>query len=144
HHHVGRVDLVGGEEALRANAERRRHAGAVLLDQRGLVVRSLPAVEALIDAAGHAAVAGEEGVANARERGERRGLESGAHDSNPGSSPSRGCAMAMTLNISPMPVRPGAVKRASAASIASACAAVAPALSLPARSTMPRRRRNSP
>ncbi len=66
-HHVGRMDLVGGEEVLRLNADGGGHARAVLGDVLRLVVRTGAAVEAFIDAARHAAVAGEEGVADAVE-----------------------------------------------------------------------------
>ena len=62
------MDLIGGEEAIRRDAERRRHAGAVLGDVRGRVLGADAAIEAGIDAVGHAAVAGEEGVPDAGER----------------------------------------------------------------------------
>ena len=63
-----RMDLIGGEEAVRLDAERRRHARAVFGDWRGVVVRADAAVEARIDAVGNAAFAGEEGVADAGQR----------------------------------------------------------------------------
>ena len=78
-HDVGRMDLIGGEEAIRPHPERRRHAGAVLGDLGGRVVGARAAVEARIDAVGHAAVAREEGVADAGERGERGGLQHARH-----------------------------------------------------------------
>ena len=74
---VGRMDLIGGEEAIRPHPERRRHAGAVLGDVRGRVLGARAAIEAGIDAVGHAAVAREEGVPDAGERGECGGLQAG-------------------------------------------------------------------
>ncbi len=66
-HHVGRMDLVGGEQVVRPHPERRRHARAVLRYLGGRIVGACPAVETRIDPVGHAAFAGEEGVANAGE-----------------------------------------------------------------------------
>ena len=63
HHHVGRVDLVGAQERLRGDAERGRHAGAVLGHVLARIGRSDTAVEARIDAQRGAALAGEEGMA---------------------------------------------------------------------------------
>ena len=65
-----------------------------------------------------------------------------AQVSNPGSAPSRGSAIASTLNNSP--IWSGAVRRASAASISAACCGVAFACSRAARCSIPSRRRNSP
>ena len=62
---LGRMHLIEGEEAVRLDAERRRHARAVFRDMAGVVLRAGAAIEARIDAAGHAAGAGEEGMANA-------------------------------------------------------------------------------
>src|SRR5581483_6712261 len=73
--HVGRVDLIAGHKMSRRDAQRRRHAGAVLAHVLGRVVRAEAAVEALIDALRHAAYAGEEGVADVGQRGERWGLD---------------------------------------------------------------------
>ena len=70
-HHLRRMDLIGGEEAIRRDAERCRHAGAVLRHVRGRIVGAGAAVEACVDAVGDAARAGEEGVADAGQRGQR-------------------------------------------------------------------------
>ncbi len=115
HHHVGRMDLIGRDQAIRRHAERCGHAGAVFGDLVGRIVRADAAIERGIDALRHAAVACEEGVANARELGERRGLQHTAGSySNPGGTPTDGCAKAATLNSMPMPVRPWPISRASA------------------------------
>src|SRR5215831_16477343 len=66
-HHVGRMNLVGGEQVVRRYAERRGHARAVLGYLGGRVVGACPAVETRIDPVGHAAFTGEEGVADAGE-----------------------------------------------------------------------------
>ena len=143
-HDVGRMDLVGGEEALRRDRERRRHARAVLRDMGRRVVRAGAAVEARIDAVGHAAVAREEGVADAGEGGQRGSVQrSGAHvgtshGSNPGSVPSRGSPIAIALNNVPMPVRPAPVRRATATSTSVALSRVTWALSASARCSRPR------
>ena len=60
---VRRVNLIGGEQAVRLDRERRRHAGAIFGDQASLIARAHAAIEARIDAPGDAALAGEEGVA---------------------------------------------------------------------------------
>jgi hypothetical protein len=78
------MDLVSGEQVVRRYAERRRHARAVLRHLGGSVVGACPAVEARIDAVGHAAFAGEEGVANAGEGAEGCGLEHRCHCVMPG------------------------------------------------------------
>src|SRR5262249_56176004 len=71
----GRVDRIGGGRAGGRAPERRRHGGAVLGDVRGRIVRAGAAIEARIEAARHAALAREEGVPDAGERGERGGLQ---------------------------------------------------------------------
>jgi hypothetical protein len=77
HDHVGRMDLIGRQQTVGRNAERRRHAGAVLADLGRRIVGADAAVQTGIDALRYAAVAGEEGVANARELAERAGLQHG-------------------------------------------------------------------
>src|SRR5262245_5204393 len=74
-HHVGGMDLIGGQQAIRRHAERRRHARAVLRHLGRGVVGPGSTVEARIDAVGDAALAREEGVADTGERGERGGLQ---------------------------------------------------------------------
>ena len=66
-----RVDLVGGEQTVRLDVERRRHARAIFRDMGGAVARADTAIEAGIEAAGDAALPREEGVADA---GKRKGL----------------------------------------------------------------------
>src|SRR5262249_50726298 len=142
-HDVGRVDLVGGEQPIRCDAERHRHAGAVLRDAAGDVARANPGIEAGIDAFGHAAVAGEERMTDARERCKRGGLQparvvpglagrrvdAGAHTSKPGRTSSCGLARITALIMRPMPVGSSLVRRASAVSIAPTYSGGAPALS---------------
>ena len=47
---VGRMDLIGHQQPLRRDAERRRHAGAVLGDGLGRIARADAAVERGVDA----------------------------------------------------------------------------------------------
>ena len=65
--HGRRMHLIAGEETPRRDAERRRHAGAVLRHFVRRVARAGAAVEARIEAVGHPAVAGEKAVADAGE-----------------------------------------------------------------------------
>ena len=68
-HHVRRMDLIGGEEIARARTPSAvGHQRAVLGDMRRRIARADAAVEAFVDAARHAALAREEGVADARQR----------------------------------------------------------------------------
>src|SRR5580704_5293259 len=114
------MDLVGGEQTIRRDAERRRHARAILGDVAGIVVRADAAIETGIKAVRDAACAREESVADSGER-QRRGLYHHRcfcrYFSNPGSTPNFGSAIASTLNSSPMPFGPVSVSRASALSI---------------------------
>src|SRR3954467_13817965 len=128
------MDLVGGEQAIRRDAERRRHAGTVLRDTRGRVVGADAAIEAGIDAVGHAAGAREEGVADAGQRGEGIRLQH-AHIVKPGRAGSFGAERAIALTRRPMPVRSSLIRRSSAAWTATACFGGAPALSAAARSS---------
>ena len=73
------MDLVHADEALRHDAHLLGHPAAIFRDIGGIVVRTEAAIEALVDSAGYAALAGEEGVAqagNGREqrRSERHGV----------------------------------------------------------------------
>src|SRR5579862_4153823 len=138
HHHLRRVDLIAGQKPARLDADRGRHAGAVFRDMGAVVVRSDAAIEAGIKAAGYAALAREEAVADAVER-ERLSLDHHGGVSNPGSGPSFGSAMASALNSSPMPCAPVSVRRATASSISSALSRSALAFSAAARCSMPSR-----
>ena len=73
--HLGRMDLVAGQQPLRPDRERLRHARAVLVDVGAQVLRADAAVQRGIDAVRNAAVAGEEAVADAGQRGERGRLQ---------------------------------------------------------------------
>src|SRR5215469_650398 len=136
------MDLVDGEEAVRLDAERSRHARAILRDASRVVLRAGAAIEACIEAAGYAARACEEGMADAGQS-QRLGLKLHDASSKPGSGPSRGAAIAMALNNSPMPRAPSAINRASATSISAALLGGAFAFSACARCTMPSRRNRS-
>jgi len=126
------------EESARLAPDRGRHTGAVFRDVGAVVIRSDAAIEARIKAAGHAALAREEAVADAVER-ERSSLDHHGGVSNPGRGPSFGSAMASALNNSPMPCAPLSVRRAAASSISSALSREALALSAAARWSMPSR-----
>ena len=65
HHGIGRMDLEGAEQALRRDAHLLRHPAAIFRDIGGIVVGAEAAVEALVDALGHAAVARKERVTEA-------------------------------------------------------------------------------
>ena len=68
------MGLVQAKEALRRNADMLGHAPAIFRDQDLIVVGAEPAIERGIDAAGDAALAGEEGMAQAGHgREQRRG-----------------------------------------------------------------------
>ena len=64
-HDVRRMNLVGGEQVKRCDAERRRHAGAVFGDIARRVMRAHAGVERRIESIGHAACAREEAMADA-------------------------------------------------------------------------------
>src|SRR5580693_459175 len=141
-HHLRRVNLIAGQKAARLDPDCGRHAGTVFRDMGTVVVRSDAAIEARIKAAGNAALAREEAVADAVER-ERSSLDHHGGVANPGSGPSLGSAMASALNNSPMPLAPVSVRRAAASSISSALSREALALSAAARLSMPSRSRRS-
>src|SRR5580704_17315570 len=136
--HLRRVDLIAGQKAARLDPDRGRHAGPVFRDMGAVVVRPDAAVEARIEAAGNAALAREEAVADAVER-ERSSLDHHGGVSKPGNGPNFGSAMASALNNSPMPWAPLSVRREAASSISSALSREALALSAAARSSMPSR-----
>src|SRR5580692_10492074 len=137
-YHLRRVDLIAGQKAARLDPDRGRHAGAVFRDMGAVVVRSNAAIEARIEAAGNAALAREEAVADAVER-ERSSFDHHGGVANPGRGPNFGSAMASALNNSPMPWAPVSVRRDAASSISSALSREALALSAAARLSMPSR-----
>src|SRR4029077_13414207 len=96
------------EQRLAPDAECGRHAGTVLGHVRAIVVRADAAVEACIDALRHAALAGEERVADAGERSKGCGLPGACahHASNPGSVPIAGAERPSTLKRVPVSVGP--------------------------------------
>ena len=69
--HGWRMNLIGGEQVARLDAERHRHACAVLGHIVGRIVGADAAVKRGIDAVRHAAAAGKETVADAGEFTER-------------------------------------------------------------------------
>ena len=75
HHGVGRMDLVHAEKAIRCDAHLLGHPAAVFRDMGGVIVRAEAAIEAFVNAAGHAALAGEESVAQARNGRQQRRSE---------------------------------------------------------------------
>src|SRR6185437_883149 len=147
---IRRMDLMHADEMRGCNAHLPGHAAAVLRDMRGIIVRAEPAVEAGIDAVRYAAVAGEEGVAqagNGRQQGRGKHQEAPADSFSslkPGSV-TRFCSETpSTLNSDPMPPRPVLVNRFSALEISSETSCEAFAISVTARVSMPSRLRNSP
>src|SRR6476469_6823784 len=152
HHGIGRMDLEGAEQALRRNSHLFRHPAAIFRDIGGIVARAEAAVEALVDAVGHAALAREERMTEAGNGGEQRGSQS--HEgsalgccwssSNPASAVSLGSEIASTLNIEPMPPRPPPISRFSAPEMSSEISGVVLAISVTARVSMPSRWRKSP
>src|SRR5580700_1904458 len=137
-YHLRRMNLIAGQKAARLDPDRGRHAGAVFRDMGAVVIRPDAAIEARIEAAGNAALACEEAMADAVER-ERSSLDHHGGVANPGSGPSFGSAMAIALNNSPMPCAPVSVRRERASSISSALSREALALSAAARWSMPSR-----
>src|SRR5262249_7542230 len=126
------------------------HTAAIFRDMRGIIVRAQSAVEAGIDAAGDAALAGEEGVAEPGNGQEERGSK---HQESPA-----GCLLSLrpgsearfrperpsTLNSVPMPPRPPPVKRFNAPEMSSETSGDAFAINVTARVSMPSRFRKSP
>src|SRR5471030_1490829 len=114
------MNLERGEKARRRHAQLRRDAPAVFRDMRCIVLRADAAIEAFINSIGHAAVAGEERMTQARNGRKQR--RSQRHDvsallsgsAKPASVSSAGSEIDTTLNIDPMPPRPPSVRRFSA------------------------------
>src|SRR6186713_1290245 len=148
--HVRRMDLVQAEEMVRCDADMLGHAAAVLRDEGLIVVGAEPAIQRGIDAVGDAALAGEEGMAQAGHRRQQRGSK--RHEASPVRSKSlrpaspvnRGSEMPSTLNIEPMPLRPVSVSRLSATEMSVATSGVAFCIRAAARVSMPTRLRKSP
>ena len=65
-HGIRRMHLMHAQEMLGQDADPLRHAAAVLEDVGGIIAGAEPAIEPFVKAAGYAALAGEEGVAQAR------------------------------------------------------------------------------
>ena len=112
---VGGMDLIGHREALGRDAERGRHAGAVLGDRLRRVARADAAVERSVDALRDAAARVKKACAHSRqlqgvgrEEGRRRSRRScAAAGWKPGGGGSLRFAMAIALNsapISPLPL----------------------------------------
>src|SRR4051812_41061621 len=146
------MDLPYGEKVCRRDAHLLRHSPTVFRDSSGIVVRAKPAIEAVVKAAGHAAVAGKEGVAHAGKGGQQRRSEhhagsafsSGLSSAKPASELRLGSETASTLNIDPMPPRPPPTSRFSAPEMSSETSWLAFAIRVTARVSMPSRLRNSP
>src|SRR3990170_5560699 len=128
------MDLIGRQQAMRRASKPRGHARAIFHHVFSGVARADAAVEGGVDALRDAPGAGEETVTDSGERAQGARLQhhggaarSGAAGagarasaSNPGSRASLRCDSAMTLNSSPMPVRPASSSRSSAESMAAA------------------------
>src|SRR6266404_2992028 len=139
------MDLVHGEQIGFAQAELGGGPAAILAHVLRIVRRAVTAIERREETGADAALAGEEPMLHAGKVGERWGLDHGASGGR-SEKPAGG-----TLVVSPsastrnkVPIWSGAIKRSSAASMASACDGVARALSVSARHWMPMRRRKSP
>ena len=81
--HVGRMDLVHGQEFCIGEIERGRGAAADLA-QVGLIARAVAAVERRIETGAHAAAAREEAMLHAVELGKRFGLDHVVSEGVPG------------------------------------------------------------
>src|SRR6202166_3809821 len=141
------MDLPDAEKMLGRDAHLLRHPAPILRALGGIVVRAEAAIEALVDAVGHAAVAREESVAQAGNGREQRGaqhhgssaLPSGVSSAKPASEVRLGSETASTLNIDPMPPRPPPISRFSAPEMSSETSWLALAISVTARVSMPSR-----
>jgi hypothetical protein len=60
------MDLVQAEKAIGCDPHLLGHPPPIFRDMGGVIVGTKAAIEALVNAAGHAAFAGKEGVAQAR------------------------------------------------------------------------------
>src|ERR1700694_5979790 len=146
------MDLPDAQEMLGRNAHLRRHPAPVLPDIDGIVVRAEAAIEASVNALGHAALAGKEGMMQAGNgREQRRGephvssaLASCRSSLSPASEVIEGSEIASTLNIDPMPPRPPPISRFIAPEMSAETSGVVLAISVAARVSMPSRFRNSP
>src|SRR5260221_9367467 len=138
------MGLMHVEKMRRGDAILFRHPGAVLRNIGGIVFRAEAAIEALVDAIRHPALAREEGVTqagNGREQRRSHHHEASASVSgssaNPASVVRLGSETASTLNIEPMPPRPGPTSRFSAPEISSETSGDALAIRVTARGSMP-------
>src|SRR5215207_5394795 len=146
------MDLVHAEKTLGRNAHLFGHPAEIFRDTGGIIVGAEPAIETLVDSAGYAALAGEEGVAQSRNGCEQRRSERHSVSSpeacgsslRPATTVRLGSVTASTLNIDPMPPRPESVRRFSAAEISAETSGVVFPISVRARVSMPSRLRNSP
>src|SRR5262245_58700835 len=116
------MDLMQREQLVRRDVQRGRHAAAIFLNLRRLIIRAKTAVQPGIDAGRYAASAGEEGVSDARHARQQQRLQrhAAAPDAaaspccgalNPGSILMSGCETPSTLNSAPMAPRPVPVNR---------------------------------
>src|SRR5258708_39088973 len=145
------MGLVHAEKMLRCDADLFGHPAAVLRNLGRIVFRAEAAIEALIDAVGHAALAREESVAQAGDgREQRRSQRHGSSallscsSANPASAVRLGSETASTLNIAPIPPRPPPPSRFSALEMSSETSREALAISATARASMPSRVKKSP
>src|SRR4029078_5150749 len=151
-HRVGRMYLMQADETIRRDPHPLGHPAAIFRDMRRIIVRSEAAIEALVDAAGDRALAGEEGVAQARDgrqqrRAEGHGMSAPgtvASSLRPATEVSCGSVIASTLNIEPMPPRPESVSRFSAPAMSAETSGVVFACSVTARVSLRSRLRKSP
>src|SRR5882724_1305223 len=157
-HRVRGMDLMHVEKLLERNAHPLRHPAPIFVDIVAIVVRAKPTVKAAIeptvmpsiDAVGDAAVAGEEGVAQAGNGREQRRTKhhadqpAGFPSLSPGNAVSCRSETPRTLNMTPMPQRPPPISRFSAFEMSSDTSWLAFAIKVTARVSMPSRVRNSP
>src|SRR5690242_15218270 len=147
---IRRMDLMHVQEMRGLNPELLCHAATVFSDICWIVARAEPAIEAVIDAVGHAALAREEGMAQTGDGGKKGGNKHQEAPLGPGWSLKPGSVSSFesetpsTLNIEPMPPRPPPVNRFNAPEISSETSGEAFAISAFARVSIPSRFRNSP
>src|SRR5205814_2562526 len=117
--HVGRMGLVQSQKFCFGQLERGRRAAAVLAHIVGLVARAVAAIERGVEAGTDAAAAGEKPMLHAVEVGKRFGLD---HVVSEGvSEKPTGAALLLSPTAKTrnrVPIWPGSIKRASAASMA--------------------------
>ena len=140
----GGMDLVRRCELAVGNAERGRHAAAILDDRSGIIIGAAAAIERCVNTRRNAALAREETVGDAR-RGEGGGRDEKGHQGfpNPGGVGVPGGVTASTLNRAPIPVGVSSMRRAVPLSIVSACSRPACRMRMAERSRMPRPSRKS-